>query len=68
MAFIGRPMRGAWRSVMAGAAFVVVAVVMLLTGTPVPYFGVSAFPILGAGTAVLLTGVYNLARDRRKRS
>jgi uncharacterized membrane protein HdeD (DUF308 family) len=52
----------AWQSVVVGAVAIVVGVVLLANHIPV--LGVSALPIVGAGTVPLVLGVYRLLAAR----
>ena len=53
----GRKFR-AWQGVIVGAVMIVVGIVLLAKHIPV--LGGSALPIVGAGTAPLLLGIYQL--------
>jgi hypothetical protein len=53
----------AWQGIVVGAVMIVVGVVLLARHVSV--FGVSALPIVGAGTAPLLLGLYELFAARQ---
>jgi predicted phage tail protein len=53
----------AWQRIVAGAVTIVVGVVLLAKHIPV--LGVSALPIVGAGTAPLLVGLRQLFAARQ---
>jgi uncharacterized membrane protein HdeD (DUF308 family) len=53
----------AWQGIVAGAVMIVVGVVLLAKHIPV--LGVSALPIVGAGTAPLLVGLWQLFAARQ---
>jgi hypothetical protein len=52
-----------WQGIVVGAVMVVVGVVLIAKHIPV--LGVSALPIVGAGTAPLLIGLYQLFTARQ---
>jgi predicted phage tail protein len=58
----GRKAQG-WQGVVVGAVMIVVGVVLMAKHVPV--FGVSALPIVGAGTAPLLVGLRQLFAARQ---
>jgi hypothetical protein len=58
----------AWQGIVVGAVMIGVGVVLLAKHIPV--LGVSALPIVGAGTAPLLLGLYQLftaGQDHRRK-
>lgn len=57
-----RKARG-WQNVVAGAVTIVVSVV--LVANDVLIYGISAFPIIGAGLVVMLGGFYELFTARQ---
>jgi uncharacterized membrane protein HdeD (DUF308 family) len=59
----GRTARRGWQGVVAGAVTIVVGVVLIADN--VYLSDVSALPIVGAGTGVLLRGFYELFKARQ---